>query len=80
MINVKMLTIAETAANYGISQYAVRKWVNSGALPAVRIGKKFLINEQVIESFLKGESVPAPAHGKNEVCEIKPIDVRGFVR
>ena len=45
MINVKMLTIAETAETYGISQYEVRKWVNSGSLPAVRIGKKFLINE-----------------------------------
>ncbi len=71
MINVKMLTIAET---YGISQYAVRKWVNSGSLPAVRIGKKFLINEQVIEKFLKGERIDACE--KNNTCEIKPIPVK----
>lgn len=74
MINVKMLTIAETAETYGISQYAVRKWVNSGSLPAVRIGKKFLINEQVIEKFLKGESIDACE--KNDTCEIKPISVK----
>lgn len=48
MINVKMLTIAETATNFGVSQYAVRKWVNEGELPAVRIGKKYLLNEQVV--------------------------------
>lgn len=73
MINVKMLTIAETAANYGISQYAVRKWVNSGSLPAVRIGKKFLINEQVIENFLKGENKSNPVSSGNTVVEIKKI-------
>ena len=75
MINVKMLTIAETATNFGISQYAVRKWVNEGELPAVRIGKKYLLNEQVVENFLKGECA-APSGEKSDVYEIKPVDIR----
>ena len=74
MTDLKMYTIAETAENYSVSQYAVRKWVNSGSLPAVRIGKKFLINEQVIESFLKGEFRHEPAH-EDIVCSIKPVSV-----
>lgn len=75
MTNVKMLSIPEAHTIYGISPYAWYKWIKEGVLPAVRIGKKYLLNEQVVENFLKGECA-APAGEKSDVYEIKPIDIR----
>lgn len=75
MINVKMLSIPETSQKFeGLSQYTIRQAIKKGYLPAVRIGKKYLLNEQVVENFLKGEC--AAIHVDNNAYEIKPINVK----
>ena len=76
MTDIKMLTIPETVKKYqGLTYYTFYKWVRDGTLPSVKIGKKYLINEQVLEKFLQGESLNAPAQN-DSVCQIKPIAVR----
>jgi len=49
---LKMHTIPEAAGAYGVAVHAVRGWVKSGALPAVKAGKKFLICDIVLRDFL----------------------------
>ena len=38
-----------------ISEYALRAWIKSGAVPAVKSGNKFLINMETLKRFLAGE-------------------------
>lgn len=79
MTPIKIMgTISESSKAFGVTEYALRKWIHNGDLPAVKIGKKFLINFAVLEKFLKGESLNAPAQNDN-VYKIKPIGVRGIV-
>jgi excisionase family DNA binding protein len=49
---VKMLTIVEAAEKYGLAVHAVRCWVKSGELPAVKCGKKYLIADMRLHEFL----------------------------
>ena len=79
MTPIKMLTIPEAVNKCeGIGDYTLRKWIREGSLPSVKIGKKYLINEQVLEDFLKGESFTTPAQN-DSVCKIKPIKVRSNI-
>lgn len=78
MTEMKMYTIAEASKSFGVTEYALRKWVRGGTLPSVKIGKKYLLNEQVLEKFLQGESLISPAQNDN-IYKIKPIGVRGIV-
>ena len=56
-----MLTVKE-AAKYA-PEHAIRRWVASGELPAVRTGKKWLICESVLRNFLtQGSNHPQMEH------------------
>lgn len=39
-----------------VGEYALRTWIKTGALPAVKSGNKFLINMDVLRSFLEGQT------------------------
>lgn len=39
----KLLTVQETADYLSLSAQTIRKWINSGKLNAVKIGKEFRI-------------------------------------
>lgn len=48
-----------------LTKTALRRLVTTGQLPAVRVGGKYLVNLEVLESFLNGSNVvpfPAPDH------------------
>ncbi len=49
-----VLTIPECAKAYNLPPYALRRWVKTGALKAVRSGKKIFINTDVLNKFLQG--------------------------
>ena len=56
---LSMLSIKETAAKYNIAVHALRVWVKTGELPAVRCGKKHLICESIFRDFLlRGNNQP----------------------
>lgn len=38
-----------------IGEYALRMWIRTGALPAVKSGNKFLINMETLRRFLEGQ-------------------------
>ena|GEM_PF-5223000 len=41
---IEMITVAETAARTGASEFAVRGWVRDGSVKSVKSGRKILIN------------------------------------
>ena len=52
-----MLTIKEAAALVdGLTEYRVRQLCRSGELPCIKAGKKYLINKDVLISFLGGDT------------------------
>ena len=66
---MKMYTIKEIPQAYpGVAEHAIRQWVNSEQLPAVRSGRKILIAEQNLEKFLlegnNNQSAPEPQPGQ----------------
>lgn len=54
----RMRTIKAAAHELDIPEYALRRWVKSGAVPAVYAGKKALVNLDKLIDFLEsGEAV-----------------------
>ena len=48
----KMLSIKETAAILGISAITALRMVNSGYLPARKVGRQWRINPNALERFM----------------------------
>lgn len=44
------------SSGYEISEYSLRRWVRSGAVPSVRSGTKYLLYWPNVERFLQGGS------------------------
>lgn len=55
---IKMLTIREAAQSRNIPEYAVRRWVAEGTLPAVKSGKKYLLAAENLDAFLLSGLLP----------------------
>lgn len=74
-----METIDTTAKTFGLSSYQVRKLARSrrGAAFTVKIGNRYLINQERFTAFLNCEEQEnnntVPAHGVNQ---IQPIPVK----
>ena len=74
-----METIDTTAKTFGLSSYQVRKLARSkrGAVFTVKIGNRYLINQERFTAFLNCEEQECnntvPAHGVNQ---IQPIPVK----
>ena len=45
-----------TAKEFGIAEYALRRWVKSGELPCIHCGRRILINCSVLSEFLSCQS------------------------
>ena len=54
----KVGTIKETAAEFGISECTIRKWIKNGQLPVIKCGHSFLVNFSIFSRFLEGELQP----------------------
>ena len=48
----RMFTINEAAEHFALSKYFVRQLVLTKTIPSVKTGKKYLINENVLENYL----------------------------
>ena len=51
----KMRCIKAAAQELNISEYALRRWVKQGLVPAVYSGKKALLNLDSVIAFLGGD-------------------------
>lgn len=54
----RVISIKAAAAEFGISECTIRKWIKSGQLPVVKCGHSFLINCTTFSKFLVGECQP----------------------
>jgi excisionase family DNA binding protein len=50
---VHLLTVAEVAAIMRLSKMTVYRMVNSGALPALKVGRSVRIPEHVVDDYLR---------------------------
>ena len=50
--NEKLLTVRETAKILTLSTQTVRKWINSGKLQAVKIGKEYRVKISEINEMI----------------------------
>ncbi|MEE0022219.1 hypothetical protein [Ruminococcus sp.] len=77
----EMLTIDQTAKRSGLSAYAVRKLARSstGQAFTVRVGTKYLINQEKFAAFLNcealGQDTPEPDR-RQPSAGIQPVPVR----
>lgn len=77
----EMLTIDQTAKRSGLSAYAVRKLARSstGQAFTVRVGTKYLINQEKFAAFLNcealGQDMPEPDR-RQPSAGIQPVPVR----
>lgn len=53
----RMFTIAEAAEFFGIPKHFVRQLVLTNAIPSIKAGKKYLINEKMLENYLQNGAV-----------------------
>ncbi|MGJ5899378.1 helix-turn-helix domain-containing protein [Streptomyces niveiscabiei] len=53
MNEVTFLTVAEVASLMSVSKMTVYRLVNSGHLPAIRVGRSFRVPEQAVYEYLR---------------------------
>jgi len=57
----KILTIRQTATEYGIAEYALRRWVKQKQFPVFQSGNRVYINRRIFEGYLnEGGAAYAP--------------------
>jgi excisionase family DNA binding protein len=54
---VRLLTVAEVAAIMRLSKMTVYRLVNSGQLPALKVGRSIRIPEHVVDEYLRNSFV-----------------------
>jgi excisionase family DNA binding protein len=72
---VRFLTVAETAAVMRVSKMTVYRLVDSGELPAIRVGRSFRIPEQAVLDHLREAGVQQDSlvsHGVGDHAVSKP--------
>jgi excisionase family DNA binding protein len=85
----ELLTVAEIAATLKMNQQSIRNWIDSGYLPAIRIGRRVRVKRSDFDALLEASytgnrqpsagvwegDVPAPiAPGENEERGGSPPD------
>jgi excisionase family DNA binding protein len=55
---MKYLTAEEIAAELRVDISSVRRWLRSGELASVRIGRQYRVERTVYEAFVKSREVP----------------------
>jgi excisionase family DNA binding protein len=55
----RLLTVAEVAATMRISNMTVYRFIKSGQLTAVRVGKNYRIRESDVDEYLSQRTVKA---------------------
>ncbi|MCL1806596.1 MAG: excisionase family DNA-binding protein [Oscillospiraceae bacterium] len=53
----RMFTISEAAEYFGLPKHFIRQLVLTKAIPSIKAGKKYLINEKILETYLQSGAV-----------------------
>lgn len=51
-VSFRMFTINEAATHFGLPKHFIRQLVLTRTIPSVKAGKKYLVNEKVLENYL----------------------------
>src|SRR5438874_6658686 len=57
------LTVAEVAETLKLNQQTVRNWIDQGALPALRVGRRVRIRRSDFERLIEAGSTSRPVPG-----------------
>ena len=52
MDDQELVTVAEAAAIFRVTLQTIRNWIDWGKLPALRVGRRFLVRREHIEALL----------------------------
>jgi excisionase family DNA binding protein len=52
MTDPKLLTVPQVAAEFQVTPQTVRNWIDSGVLPAVRIGRAFRLRRDDVDKLV----------------------------
>lgn len=76
---IRTRTIREAAAYFResdpqtcLTETAIRTLIRTGAVPSVRVGKKYLVTIEALEGYLTGEIGPMP---QEDASHSKPTKV-----
>lgn len=58
-----------------LTETAIRTLLRTGAVPSIRVGKKYLVTVEALEAYLTGETVPVVQMSaiQNKQCKIWQI-------
>ena len=62
MAESELLTVGETAKIFRVTLQTVRNWIEWGKLPALRVGRRFLVRREHIEALLDQAQADDGAH------------------
>lgn len=60
-LQTRFLTVAEVAGIMRVSKMTVYRLVQSGALPAVRVGRSYRVPEQAVRQYLQDAFIEVDA-------------------
>ena len=59
---LELLTVAEAAAIFRVTPQSIRNWIEWGKLPALRVGRRFLVRREHIQELLDHAQADDGAH------------------
>ncbi len=62
MADDELLTVAEVAKIFRVTLQTIRNWIEWGKLPAVRVGRQFLVRREHIDALLDQAQADDGAH------------------
>ena len=62
MADEELLTVAEAAKIFRVTLQTIRNWIEWGKLPALRVGRRFLVRREHIEALLDQAQAADGAH------------------
>lgn len=51
-MDTKFYTVDEIAEKLMVTKYAVREWIKSGQLQAVKLGKSYRVTEEMFQAYI----------------------------
>ena len=74
----KYMSVPQLAKILGVSRVTVYKWVKDGVIPATKVGRTYVITDQIVSEVL-GESVSSRRKKQIEEAVRKTVEEYGGV-
>ena len=60
----QLLTVEDTARRLSVSNKSIRRWIDAGKLPAIRLGRAVRIKEEAVADFIDGRQIEVESYGR----------------